>query len=90
MLLPKDGRDLVPFWLIGSCLLFSSNPSFVCGVSIWLEEFFSPVMKKVFIPSTKHKMYFHTKLYIHDLSYQGILLLPLRSNPPLETDKCSH
>ena len=64
MLLPKDGRDLVPFWLIGSCLLFSelsSSPSFVCGVSIWLEEFFSPVMKKVFIPSTKHKNVLYTK-----------------------------
>ena len=48
MSLPRDGRDLVPFWLIGSDLFFSklsSSPSKVWGFNIWFEEFFSPVMK---------------------------------------------
>ena len=26
----------------------------------------------------------------NNVSYQEILLLPPRNNPPLETDKCSH
>ena len=58
MSLPRDGRDLVPFWLIGSwsellfiCFSWSSSiPSRVGGFNNWLDEFLSPVMKYVFIP----------------------------------------